>query len=134
MVQEVTALREGPDGGIGVSSILLECPREVGNVCLFTYIWWLTILDISILTILTLLFYTYCIHTETYKIHSYIHHTKYSHRDIYIHNTFINIQLYNIQNTQSYWITYIHCYRYTYKIHAYKFTYFALKERIQYEK
>ena len=51
MVQEVTALREGPDGGIGVSRILIEyrevvgvsrilieCPREVGNACLFTYL------------------------------------------------------------------------------------------------
>ena len=32
MVQEVTALIEGPDGCIGVSSILLECPSV-------TYIW-----------------------------------------------------------------------------------------------
>ena len=32
LVQEVTALIEGPDEGIGVSSILLECPSV-------TYIW-----------------------------------------------------------------------------------------------
>ena len=82
-----------------------------------------------------------------YILYSYRNLQKYIHTytiqniviDIYIHNTFMNIQLYKIQNTHSYRITYIHvtdiyCYRYTYKIHVHKFTYFALKERIQYEK
>ena len=35
MVQEVTGLREGPDGGIGRASILPECPRE----CLFVHVY-----------------------------------------------------------------------------------------------
>ena len=104
MVQEVTALREGPDGGIGVSRILIECPREVGNACLFTYIWWLLLCTILFtntfihtLSIQKLTKYIITdLHTKyihTYKIQSYkiqytdLHtkysHTKYSHTDLH---------------------------------------------------
>ena len=71
MIQEVTGLREGPDGGIGRASILPECPRE----CLFIHVHLVTNNFRHIYTYITniTLLYIHCykntfIHTS-YKIH-----------------------------------------------------------------
>ena len=79
-----------------------------------------------------------CIYTYNTNITHYFHTLSIQNivTDMYIHNIFMNIQLYKIHIHIDLYTCYryIYCQRYTYKIHVSKFTYFALKEKIQYGK